>query len=589
MVLSLSSILTAQQFSAPQSVAGKLSDMFSDKKISFKDHLTKAEKPEPVRREDNKVKEASPITASNADNSVSQKINYPDSDKNLASVNGLPQMQALQPDVKDEKNSIKDQSKALADLYDSIKKNAEDSTGLSEDDVNALKEAAQAQDNAVPAVSQQVVSLNDLQNYVKQLQDGGENLPDDTINTLDEILPKLAEKGIPAGISAEQVVSQVIDQIKNASGEGVDDILSKMNLANTNKKVSLSAEQLAQQAQALQQVAGVDIAKIASKVIAVAKDEAGKPQIPASNMRLLQVASLSKKRDENIIGSSEEGDSLDITGSQVTNTGKVIDTNKADSSKDTTEKLHGLLLDNQLSVVDQKKTDDALVFAKDVKSEVNVTNSTLANNSNNTATPEPKAAAVNAEAGKNLEIKPFNAENISITSNTGMSSENFVKFQNMLENAQAAGKTTTTSQFRNANEVLAQIKFGMSGMAKDEQNISIQLHPRELGKVDITMQIHNDGKTHVMVVAEKTDTLNLLQKEATSLREMLTDALKTDSGNLNFSFHEQGSDSWKQQFSEGKTSGINKLAVGRNIGAEYLSSQNYRYNMIATDGLDIRV
>lgn len=596
MALSLSTILAVQQASASQGVGQKkLLDIFADKNVSFKDLVDKSERhASSFKAEDKKRSENLPVSNVNADSPVRQFNSSVDAgndtDEKAADARNNGQFAKDAPFTKEQREEI-------AEFYNSIKKdNAEGASSanniiLSEDAIKALKNSVEIEQGGVSS-SSAPVSLGDLQTVAKQLQASDASLSDEDISTINEILPRLAENGVPVGMSAQQVISQVIEQVKSASGtEGVDSILNKMNFANSNSKDGLSAEQLAQQAQALQQVAGVDIAKIASKVIAVAKDEASKPQIPASNIRLLQVASLVKKRDENEQAISND---MDIAGVQVSDGSEILAdaqyTNESKFySKDSFELLQNVLLGKQISVGDQKTIDDVLAGTQNLSSQQasnNVQNIAV-NNPVNTNDFNPLASGIKVP---NLQDVKYNtSDGIENINGGAMSSENFVKFQNILEGVQGAMKSSGSNFLRNANEVLAQIKFGLSGMAKDEQNISIQLHPKELGKVDITMQINNDGKTHVMVVAEKTDTLNMLQKEATSLREMLTDALKTDSGNLNFSFHEQGSDSWKQQFSDKAGRVDSSGSKHGNAGAEYLASQNYKYTMIATDGLDIRV
>jgi Flagellar hook-length control protein FliK len=177
---------------------------------------------------------------------------------------------------------------------------------------------------------------------------------------------------------------------------------------------------------------------------------------------------------------------------------------------------------------------------------------------------------------------------------SGISSENFVKFQGMLSDTQSSLNSSANSTKFGAGsavDVMAQIKFSMEtgSNGNNTSNISVQLHPKELGKVDISIQLSNDGKTHVMVMAEKTDTLNMLQKESSSLKDMLTDALKTDSGSLNFSFQQSGSDSWRQ-FANNNSGMISRSSPDLGLlSNEIIMPQGYSYNMTATQGLDIRV
>lgn len=168
----------------------------------------------------------------------------------------------------------------------------------------------------------------------------------------------------------------------------------------------------------------------------------------------------------------------------------------------------------------------------------------------------------------------------------------FVKFQKYLDSASLGQQQRTLLQQARSEQILAQIKFGVHTMptGKDESHISIQLHPKELGTVDIRMEIAADGKTRIAILAEKTDTLNLLQKEASSLRAMLEDTLQTQSGQLNFSFHDQQDGQWKEFFNQaysnpsyGSKGSANDNAANNNTLGDYMSS------FVAADGLDIRV
>ncbi len=70
--------------------------------------------------------------------------------------------------------------------------------------------------------------------------------------------------------------------------------------------------------------------------------------------------------------------------------------------------------------------------------------------------------------------------------------------------------------------------------------ISIQLKPADLGRVDIKMELTQDGRVMAVVSAEKQDTLDLLRRDASELQKALADAgLKTDAGDLAFNLRGQ--------------------------------------------------
>ena len=87
-----------------------------------------------------------------------------------------------------------------------------------------------------------------------------------------------------------------------------------------------------------------------------------------------------------------------------------------------------------------------------------------------------------------------------------------------------------------ADQVSVQIKKG-AGAGLDK--ITIKLNPLELGRVDIKMETNDQGLTRALIVVERPETLDLLQRDARGLEKALQDSgLKTDSGSLNFSLHQ---------------------------------------------------
>ncbi len=71
--------------------------------------------------------------------------------------------------------------------------------------------------------------------------------------------------------------------------------------------------------------------------------------------------------------------------------------------------------------------------------------------------------------------------------------------------------------------------------------IRIQLTPQDLGRVEVRLEFHDDGKFHARISAERSETLDLLQRDVRSLERALQDAgVKTDSGSLSFDFRGRG-------------------------------------------------
>ena len=65
--------------------------------------------------------------------------------------------------------------------------------------------------------------------------------------------------------------------------------------------------------------------------------------------------------------------------------------------------------------------------------------------------------------------------------------------------------------------------------------IRIQLKPADLGRLEIQLDVAQDGKVAILVNADRPETLEMLRRDARGLQQALQDAgLQTDSGNLSF-------------------------------------------------------
>ena len=65
--------------------------------------------------------------------------------------------------------------------------------------------------------------------------------------------------------------------------------------------------------------------------------------------------------------------------------------------------------------------------------------------------------------------------------------------------------------------------------------IKIRLHPANLGRVEVKLEVAQDGRVAATIIADKADTLDMLQKDSRALEKALEEAgLRTDSESLNF-------------------------------------------------------
>ena len=121
--------------------------------------------------------------------------------------------------------------------------------------------------------------------------------------------------------------------------------------------------------------------------------------------------------------------------------------------------------------------------------------------------------------------------------------------------SQNAGATNTTNnitaQLANkpimqpaTNQVFVQLTRAVQN---GENKITIQLRPEELGRVEVKLDIAGDGRVKAMVMADKPETLDLLQRDSRTLERALQESgLKPDNNSLSFNLQGKESNSQGQ-------------------------------------------
>lgn len=85
-----------------------------------------------------------------------------------------------------------------------------------------------------------------------------------------------------------------------------------------------------------------------------------------------------------------------------------------------------------------------------------------------------------------------------------------------------------------------QIAMQIAKLPSGKQNITVQLDPADLGKVDIKLEISNDGRTQISIAAERKETLDMLKNDMGSLQRSLADSgIKADAGTMQFNLKNQ--------------------------------------------------
>lgn len=101
-----------------------------------------------------------------------------------------------------------------------------------------------------------------------------------------------------------------------------------------------------------------------------------------------------------------------------------------------------------------------------------------------------------------------------------------------------------------ADQVAVQIQ---RAVRDGNSRIIVQLNPAELGQVEVQLEFGQDGRVSAAVLADRADTLDMLQRDARLLERSLQEAgLKADSGSLSFDLRDGGrSGQWSQDAAGG--------------------------------------
>ncbi|WP_022727350.1 flagellar hook-length control protein FliK [Fodinicurvata sediminis] len=156
---------------------------------------------------------------------------------------------------------------------------------------------------------------------------------------------------------------------------------------------------------------------------------------------------------------------------------------------------------------------------------------------------------------------------------------NALSFENQLRaSAQAQQAAAQAQQAAKSQGGPAADQIAMKihkAVAGGNDRISVQLHPAELGRVDVKMEFGQDGLLRASITAERPETLDMLQRDARALERALSDAgVKTDSGSLNFNTRDTAGQ--QQAFDQGRsdTASGGTAANGTGSGDDRVPEEN---------------
>lgn len=159
------------------------------------------------------------------------------------------------------------------------------------------------------------------------------------------------------------------------------------------------------------------------------------------------------------------------------------------------------------------------------------------------------ADAMKADAGAAVAETAIAGQKVQGGSHSGDANPQIGGVQGAAQTSQASG-AQASSQPRETRPVLPQqpiveqIKVDITkAVSEGTDRISIQLKPEALGRIEVKLDVGQNGQVHATVTAENPQTLEMLKQDARGLEKALSDAgLNTDAGSLSFNLRGDGAD-----------------------------------------------
>ena len=143
-----------------------------------------------------------------------------------------------------------------------------------------------------------------------------------------------------------------------------------------------------------------------------------------------------------------------------------------------------------------------------------------------TGAPTPNAPV-------NLFETSASAQNI-ISEALGFDIQTGTPFNATMQAAHATSASVQAGQSHPATQMVS-AHITKAAQTGDTKNITLQLDPPELGRVEVKMEFGKDKTVKAHLIVEKPETYLMLQRDAASLERALQNAgLETDSGSLNY-------------------------------------------------------
>jgi flagellar hook-length control protein FliK len=156
-------------------------------------------------------------------------------------------------------------------------------------------------------------------------------------------------------------------------------------------------------------------------------------------------------------------------------------------------------------------------------------------------TQAPGSSSAEAQTSRAEPAGPaMESVKVSVTTLPPLQSGAFVGMATDMSTPQQAAAPAQAPQAPPTPMAMLPIEIGMRAM-EGQQRFEIRLSPDSLGRVDVRLDIGEDGGVKAHIVVDRVDTLGLLQRDARTLERAFEQAgLKTGDGALQFSLGGQG-------------------------------------------------
>jgi len=158
----------------------------------------------------------------------------------------------------------------------------------------------------------------------------------------------------------------------------------------------------------------------------------------------------------------------------------------------------------------------------------------------------------------------------------------------------AVGNGPATPAQQSAHVPLNSLAVHIAQQAKNGiRRFDIRLDPPELGRIEVRLDVRRDGQVNTHLVVERTETLDLLQRDARALERALQNAgLNTSEGGMKFSLRDDGMAQNSPQGDRNEAGNGNSRNTDRE-GDRIIDDQDSLLHperkYVATSGLDIRI